>query len=88
MIFQDMIEYAQGVMLLEEIEMSRAPTPMTDQAGMQKYNKAVESQLDGIWDMMFPKTQEAVEADEEARKEFISRRGLYKELANKINQRG
>lgn len=67
--------YTQGVMVLEGLETARAPSPMTDQAGMRKYQAAMQSQLDGIFGMMFPKTahyQENVEIAADAAKSRLS----------------
>ena len=49
-----MLNYAQGVMVHEEVEESRAPLPFTDESGMQKHESAKQKRLEGLWNIMFP----------------------------------
>lgn len=53
-------------MAMEGLEVARVPSPMTDQSGMIQYRKGMQDQLEGIFEMMFPKTRKYVENQEAA----------------------
>jgi hypothetical protein len=54
MVFHKVLNYAQGVMVHEEVAESRVSLPFTDSSGMQQYENAKQERLNGLWDIMFP----------------------------------
>ena len=82
--YEDLLDYAQGVLVLEGIENSRATPPMTDDAGMSKYQRGIDQQMQDVWDFMFPISKERQEEEEKARTSFGERKETYRALEEKI----
>ena len=87
MYFHDVLNFSQGVMYFENLESSRTPPPMMDKKDSGKYERRVKDQLMGIWDQMFPRTEEYYAEEEERRTAFKSKRGLYKKMREEINKK-
>ena len=81
-----MLDYTQGVMILEGMENSRVALPMTDASGMTQFRNSQKAQMEGTWEIMFPRSAKYLAEMEEKREVFKSRRGMYKEIADKINR--
>jgi len=84
MYFHDTLNYAQGVMIFEGLENSRTTPPMTDKAGSRTYNSNMKKQLNGLWDIMFPRSAKYHAEDEARRQEFIKQRAMYKKMKEEI----
>ena len=86
MYWSELLDHAQGVMIFEGMENSRASIPMTDESGMRQFRRGQKQQMDFIWDLMFPWSLEHLEEVRKQREEFKAKRGMYKELQDKINR--
>jgi len=86
MYWSEILDSSQGVMILEGIENSRQALPMTDAAGMMTFRKQQKDQMKGIWEIMFPHSAQYHQEEEEKRQAFKSRKGMYKNMAEKINR--
>jgi len=85
-LWSEILDYAQGVMLLEGIENSRTAMPMTDKTGMTQFRRSQKEQLESIWEIMFPRSLAYKEEMRDKRAAFVANRNVYKQIADDINR--
>ena len=75
-----MLNYAQGVMVFESSEEDRGPLPMTDEAGMRKFDEMKKKRLEGLWGIMFPRSKSYIkelhDKSGERKEQLAALRGL------------
>jgi len=87
MYWSEILDNAQGVMILEGIENSRQALPMTDASGMMSFRTQQKEQMKGIWEIMFPHSVQYHEEEAEKLQAFKSRKEMYQKMADDINRK-
>jgi len=73
--FSEALNYAQGVMVHEQLAFDKAsPPPFSDQSGAIRFQQSIAAKLDGIWTMMFPYSVQHSEKELEKMKAFSARK--------------
>jgi len=54
MLFPELLNWLQGVMIFEGLEAARTPALAMDAKGARAHKQNLDKQLAGIWDIMLP----------------------------------
>lgn len=78
MIFPELLNWLQGVMLFEGLEAARTPSFAMDQKGARQHKQNLDKQLADIWNIMLPysrdKDEEYMRKAQEAAEFFKKQR--------------